>query len=654
MTSPTLSWLPPPGADWADRLRAVVPGGAAWAELIALATFRLDGLMTIRLDRVLTKLFTVPSADLATVPVRMALLGSSTLDHLIPGLRVGALRRGLHLTVQTAEYGQYATGFTDPESPLHDFRADTALFAFDAAHLLGGLTAPGGLAATQDRVRAAWTAAQAAGAHVLQQAVLPTILPLLGENEHRMAGSGAHAIAAWNAALRPMADIAGADVIALDTRAASDGLAAWHDPVLWHRAKQDVQQGAAPVYGDLVARLLAARQGRSAKALVLDLDNTLWGGVIGDDGMAGITLGQGSALGEAHVSVQAYAHGLSKRGVILAVCSKNDDATAREPFEHHPDMVLRLPDIACFVANWTDKATNLRTIAAQLNIGLDALVFVDDNPAERAIVRRELPMVAVPELPDDPALYAATIAAAGYFEAVGLTQEDTLRSAQYQANAERAAARDTVTDMAGYLESLEMELRWGPFDQLGLARIVQLTNKTNQFNLTTRRTTEAETLAHMADPAAFGLQLRLLDRYGDNGMIALVSGRVAEGALHIENWLMSCRVLGRGVEATTLGLVVAEAVRHGATIIHGTYRPTAKNGMVRDHYAKLGFSNAGSEGEATLWTLGVDGPHPAPPAIRLTPPLVAPIMPPITSPMIAGTIRPHLGVQAAPMAARTV
>ncbi len=622
MTSPVLSWLPVPDAAWADRLRALAaPGPAAWAELIALATWRLDGLMTIRLDRVLTRLYPAPPPDLATVPVRLALLGSSTLDHLVPGLRVAALRRGLHLTVQTAEYGQYASAFTDPDSPLHGWGADTALFAFDAPHLLGGLTAPDWLAATQDRVRAAWAAAQAAGAHVLQQAALPTILPLLGENEHRMAGSGAQAIAQWNAGLRPMADAAGADVIALDVRAAQDGTAAWHDPVLWHRAKQDVQQGAAPVYGDLVARVLAARQGRSAKALVLDLDNTLWGGVIGDDGMAGIVLGQGSALGEAHVSVQAYAKALSRRGVILAVCSKNDDATAREPFERHPDMVLRLPDIACFVANWTDKATNLRTIAAQLNIGIDALVFVDDNPAERAIVRRELPMVAVPELPDDPALYAATVAAAGYFEAVALTQEDALRTAQYQANAERAAAQESVTDMAGYLDSLDMELRWGPYDQIGLARIVQLTNKTNQFNLTTRRTTEAETLAQMANPAAFGLQLRLLDRYGDNGMIALVSGRVVEGVLTIENWLMSCRVLGRGVEAATLSLVVAEALRHGAAAIHGTYRPTAKNGMVRDHYEKLGFTAAGTEGEATRWIYPVTGPHPAPPALRLTPPL---------------------------------
>ncbi len=620
-----------PGADWADRLRMIAQAAEPWhavdgvphdwwEDILALATYRLDGLQTIRLDRLLTRLFPTPP-PLATVPVRLALLGSATLDHLVPGLRVAALRRGLHLTVQTAEYGQYATAFTDPQSPLHGFHADTALFAFDAPHLLGGLSAHDWLATQQDRVRAAWGTAQAAGAHVLQQAALPTALPLLGQNEHRLIASGAQAIAEWNAALRPMADAAGADVVAIDIHAALDGLAAWHDPLLWHRAKQDVQQGAAPVYGDLVARILAARQGRSAKALVLDLDNTLWGGVIGDDGMAGIVLGQGSALGEAHVAVQAYAQALSKRGVILAVCSKNDDATAREPFEHHPDMVLRLPDIACFVANWTDKATNLRLIAERLNIGLDALVFVDDNPAERAIVRRELPVVAVPELPDDPALYASTIAAAGYFEAMRLTDEDRHRATQYQANAEREAARHTTTDMDGYLHSLAMELRWGPFDQIGLARIVQLVNKTNQFNLTTRRTTEVETLAQMADPHAFGLQLRLLDRYGDNGMIAVVSGRVVDAAMVIETWLMSCRVLGRGVEAATLSLLVHEGLRRGVTTIRGEYRPTAKNGMVRDHFEKLGFGAAGVDGDTTFWTLPVTHPHPAPPAIRMTPPI---------------------------------
>jgi FkbH-like protein len=224
------------------------------------------------------------------------------------------------------------------------------------------------------------------------------------------------------------------------------------------------------LYGDQVARLVAAARGRSAKCLVLDLDNTLWGGVIGDDGLEGIVLGQGSGTGEAYADFQRYTKGLSERGVILAVCSKNDEKNALEPFERHPEMVLKRGDIACFVANWTDKAANLRSIANTLNIGLDALVFADDNPVERALVRRELPMVAVPELPEDPALYVQTIAAAGYFEGLRITAEDRERNQLYQANAERERLKESVTDMASYLESLRMVMTAQPFDSVGLAR----------------------------------------------------------------------------------------------------------------------------------------------------------------------------------------
>jgi FkbH-like protein len=226
-----------------------------------------------------------------------------------------------------------------------------------------------------------------------------------------------------------------------------------------------------------------------------------------------------------------------------------------------------------------------------LNIGLDSLVFIDDNPFERSLVRQELPMVAVPEVSDDPTTYPQTIADAGYFEAVAITEEDRERTSQYQGNRARAALKASTTDLAGYLRGLEMELIWRPFDRIGLQRIVQLINKTNQFNLTTRRTTEAEVQALMEDPRGFGLQLRLLDRFGDNGIIAIVIGRMLDGAdLLIDTWLMSCRVLGRQVEPTTLNLIAAEARRLGAKRLIGEYVPTAKNAMVKDHYVRLGFT----------------------------------------------------------------
>jgi FkbH-like protein len=325
---------------------------------------------------------------------------------------------------------------------------------------------------------------------------------------------------------------------------------------------------------------------------VLDLDNTIWGGVIGDDGLGGIVLGQGSALGEGFVAVQEYAKELSRRGVILAVASKNDEANAAEPFEKHPEMVLRRSDIASFRADWNDKAGNLRAIAQELNIGIDALVLLDDNPFERALVREELPMVAVPEIPDDPALVPQILADAGYFEGVAITSEDRERTHQYQSNRARERLMAAATDLDGYLRALKMRMIWRPFDSAGLQRTVQLINKTNQFNLTTRRYSEEGVVAVMNDPRAFGLQLRLLDRFGDNGIIAIIIGRLSEpgGDLVIDTWLMSCRVLGRQVEPTTLNLIAQEAHRLGASRLIGEYLPTKKNGMVRDHYERLGFT----------------------------------------------------------------
>ncbi len=596
-----LHWLPPI-RDWPARIaeieRIEAPQGG-WDKLVRLAGARLDFLRTGRLDRSLTRLFgEAPPPGLQTRPVRLALLGSSTTTHLGAAIRVAALRRGLWVKVFETDYGQYRQALADPASELHAFQPTAVLLALDAYHLLGGADAAmdaeqarAEVEGTTGSLRALWRSARDAfRCQVLQQTVLPVFPDLLGQNEHHLPGSPAAMTARLNASLREAAREDGVDLLAIDARAAQDGLAAWHDPALWSRAKQEVGPGAAPMYGDLVARLLAAAQGRSAKCLVLDLDNTLWGGVIGDDGLEGIVIGQGSALGEAFAGFQAYAAALARRGVILAVCSKNDEANALAPFEEHPEMVLRRADVSAFVANWSDKATNLREIAGRLNIGLDALVFVDDNPFERELVRRELPMVAAPELPDDPVLFARRLSDAGYFESLSITAEDRARTDQYQANSRREALQAQATDLPAYLRSLDMTLSWRPFDRIGLQRVTQLINKTNQFNLTTRRYTEDEVLAVMADPRALGLQFRLSDRFGDNGVIAVVIGRLAHDALVLDTWLMSCRVLGRQVEEATLAVVVAEAARLGAGWLEGRYRRSEKNAMVADHYGKLGFA----------------------------------------------------------------
>ncbi|MBV9783883.1 MAG: HAD family hydrolase [Acidisphaera sp.] len=600
-TAPSLHWLPET-EDWRPQLsalRAMPPSLESWNTAIALANTRLDFVRTNALDAAVRELFgDTPPDGLAAKPVRLAVLGSSTLAHLHAGLRVAALRRGIPLVTYENEYGQYRGELLDAASGLHAFRPSAVLFAFDCHHLAAGLHAgmsAAGAEAALERVREemllCWRAAREAfRCPVLQQTALPALPELIGGNEHRLAGSRAGCIARINAMLPSLADAEGVDLVRLDARAARDGIAAWHDAVLWARAKQEVAVAAGPVYGELAIRPIAARQGRSAKALVLDLDNTIWGGVIGDDGLEGIVLGQGSALGEGFLAVQRYALEQSRRGVILAVCSKNDEANAAEAFDRHPEMLLRRDHVASFVLNWNDKAANLRIVAEELNIGLDALVFVDDNPFERTLVRRELPMVLVPEVPADPALVPQALADAGYFEAVAITEDDRRRSQQYQGNRARAALAASATDMQGYLRSLEMQLLWRRFDRVGLPRIVQLINKTNQFNLTTRRYTAEEALAVIGDARALGLQLRLLDRFGDNGVIAVVIGRLDDdGDLQIDTWLMSCRVLGREVEAATLNLLAAQACALGARRLVGEYRQTPKNGMVRDHYARLGF-----------------------------------------------------------------
>ncbi len=596
-----LWWLPAP-QDFRGSLNAAKQAERPAEALRALANTDLDLGQILALDRAIQRL--TPEQGAALPTLKLAMLGSSTLDHLLPGLRVSAMRHGFLVDVYVPDYGQYLREVLDPASGLHQFQPDVLLLAMDATHLVGSDLAAEPEAALDkivSRLTGIWnTARDAWGAQVIQQAVLPSFPALMGSNEYRLAGSPNDLVAQLNARLRAAAAEHQTDILAVDTQAGWDGLLAWHDPALWHRAKQDVSPAAAHHYGELVLRLISARQGRSGKCLVLDLDNTLWGGVIGDDGLSGIVLGQGSTQGEAFVAFQKYARNLSERGIILAVCSKNDEANALEPFERHPDMVLNRGHIASFVANWQDKATNLRRIADELNIGLDSLVFVDDNPFERNIIRRELPMVRVPELPEDPALYAHCVAQSGYFESVAITGEDRARTSLYQVRRASEAARAEATDLDGYLKSLNMVMEWQYFDAIGQQRITQLVNKTNQFNLTTRRYTDAEIGAVIADPAKIGLQVRLRDDYGDHGIIAILIGDLQpEGTLAIETWLMSCRVLGRGVEQACFQVMADEARAAGATAISGRYIPTAKNGMVKDHYPKLGFALAQEAADGT-------------------------------------------------------
>ena len=600
-----LGWLPEL-TEWAARLREIGQSADVWNDAVRLSRYRLNATQTNALDRTVRELVAKPpKASLAAAPVRLAMLGSCTTMHLHSAIRVAGMRRGLWIDIHEPDYGQYWQALSEPAA-LQAFSPTAILLTFDAHHLAAGVDAGMTwdevevvLDASVERIGECWRLATACGCPVIQSIPLPVHPALMGSNESRLPGSRQTFIRRLSSRLRQLAKTETVDLLSLDTRAAIDGVASWHDRDLWFHAKQEVAPRAAPFYGELLTRVLGAQLGISAKCLVLDLDNTIWGGVVGDDGVEGIELGQGSAEGEAFLAVQGYARDLSRRGVILAVCSKNDEKNAFEPFDTHPEMVLRRADIASFVADWNDKAANLRKIAAELNIGLDALVFLDDNPFERDLVRRELPMVAVPEISDDPATYPRILEDAGYFEATRVTGEDRQRTSLYRRNADRARLRET-TDLSGYLSSLASRLTWRPFDRMGLTRIVQLTNKTNQFNLTTRRYSETEVIALMDDPHSLGLQLRLVDRFGDNGVIAVVVGRLEPpDTMLIETWLMSCRVLGRGVETATLELIANQASQLGARRLVGEYRPTAKNGMVSDHYLKMGFAPMDASAEAT-------------------------------------------------------
>ncbi|BBZ40919.1 HAD-IIIC family phosphatase [Mycobacterium conspicuum] len=616
MRDTTLYWLPE-CTDFRARARSLLVAEVppAWAELVAIAKHDLDFVQTNTLDQVLVKHYGAGAAPPPVKSLRVAILGSSTVTHLHAGLRVAALRRGLHVLTYEAQYGQYRQELLNSESDLHRFRPHVVLFALDAYHLTQGLRpgldeprAAGALEQVLASIQECWALAKKAfSCTVLQQTALPIWHDLMGSNEHRLPGSRAHFLDQLNLHLQAAADAGGAHLVAVDRRARQDGLDVWHDVALWHRSKQEIKLSAVPCYGEAVARVLGAQLGLSSKCLVLDLDNTIWGGVVGDDGLEGIVLGQGSALGEAFVSLQSYAVELSERGVILAVCSKNDEHVAMHAFERHPEMVLTRKQVASFVANWDDKVTNLRRVAAELNIGLESLVFVDDNPFERGLVRQELPMVAVPELPEDPALVPRCIADAGYFESLAITPEDRERTQQYFDNRERSELQSGATDMEGYLRSLQMRLQWRNFDKVNLQRTVQLINKTNQFNLTTKRYSEDEVLAVMDDPEAFGIYLRLFDRFGDNGIISIVIGKRVADAVLLDTWLMSCRVLGRQVEQATLNVVSEEARRLGVRRIIGEYHPTPKNSMVKDLYPKLGFASiAGDVADHGKYALMLD------------------------------------------------
>ena len=622
-----LHWLPP----HADARAALAAAKAmrpaeALSAIGAIANHRLDYLATLTVDRALTA--TMAAAPDAWPEVRLALLGSTSTEHLLPAIRVAGARHRLRITPFSGGFSQFRQELLLPNSEVRRFAPNVVLLALTRTDTVQ----PPPLGATRTEVADAVAAAIAAitelwrvvrndlGASVIQQTFLHTDYPLFGNLDGAIPASPRALTDALNQALREAASREGVALLDLDHWAQAHGRDAWFDAVRWHHAKQQIAPTAAVFYGDLVARLIAAMRGQSKKCLVLDLDNTLWGGVIGDDGLDGIVLGQGSAAGEAFLAFQHYAKLLSRRGVILAVCSKNDLPVAESVFRDHPDMALRRDDFAAFVANWQDKAANLRDIAAALNIGADSLVFFDDNPAERDIVRRTLAEVAVPEVPPESSGYIRCLAEAGYFEAIAFTADDRSRAEQYRANAERDRIAASATDIPAFLASLEMRMVVAPFTKVDLPRIAQLTGKTNQFNLTTRRHAQETLAAFAADPRAITISFRLLDKFGDNGLISVLvalSDSADPATYRIDTWLMSCRVLGRQVEEEIINQLCRAASARSARTIVGEYIPTPRNGMVADLYPRLGFTALSAGADGSLWSLDVATRAPTATAIEI-------------------------------------
>ncbi len=561
-------------------------------------------------------------------PVRVALLGDCALQQTRSLLEVLLRRSGVEAEVFEAPFDTIDPLVLDPDSALYQFKPDFVVFVNaaqrfrhdlflagkDGARNVGESAPPAGAARrafldqTVETLVRRW---RAVGAHsqatVLQTNLVTPLERTFGQFEHTIPHSTTAIVAALNHRLseearkRPSTFLVDVDFVA-----ASLGKLRWFDERLWTLAKTPCALECLPHLVQAIVDIVCACRGAVVKCVVLDLDNTLWGGVIGDDGLDGIRLGH-LGEGEAFVAFQAYLKQLPARGILLAVCSKNDREAAMLPFSNHADMVLREEDIAVFVANWENKADNIRSIARELNIGLDTIVFLDDNPFERNLVRELCPEVIVPELPEDPAEYVRAISEWNLFETTSFSETDEKRAELYRQRAEGEAARADFTSLEGYLRSLEMVATIGRFDAYHLPRIAQLLQRSNQFNLTTRRYSVAECEALMGDRACYPFHLSLRDKLGDHGLIAVAILRQTPEAVHVDSLLMSCRVLKRGVEELALHTMVEYAKKVGRSLLTAEYIPTAKNGMVKELYDGFGFERTETAPDGTVrYALRVD------------------------------------------------
>jgi len=546
----------------------------------------------------------------AFIPCKMHVLRSFTLEPMVPLLRAAAFVANIDVTVRFGEFNAITQEILDPSSELYRGEPRVIVIAAQARdvspslfHRFADLSAAEVEAEVRDASArmAAWIAGirERSQASILVHALEAPDAPSMGLLDGVDEPSQSGAIAAVNAALRAAArghrGVYVVDVARVVARRGSDR---FRDEKKWLTARMPIAAGELVHLAREWLRYVHPLVGRVAKALVCDLDNTLWGGVIGEDGIDGIRLGQ-EHPGAAYLDLQRAVLDVSRRGILLAVASKNNRADALEAIERHPSMLLRKDHFAAMRIDWTDKAESLRAIAEELNIGVDALAFLDDNPVERERIRTELPDVAVIELPEDPMGYARAVRDSPFFERLSLVKEDRERGRYYVEQRLRTELETSSRSIEDFYRSLEQVATIGPVTPATRARVAQLTQKTNQFNVTTRRYTEQEIDALSASPDVEVCTLHVRDRYGDNGLVGVAilrhgAASTVSGASEIDTFLMSCRVIGRTVETAFLAWLAGRAKARGARELVGRFVPTKKNAPARSFFPSHGFVLAGS------------------------------------------------------------
>lgn len=542
-------------------------------------------------------------------PVSIALLGDSATQFLAQALRAEGFDRGYNALLWEADFDQIEQQIFAPDSGLYAFQPDIVII-FKASHKLlnryNKLT-PGQYSTLADveldSIKNLYnTLVSRTPAKVLFYNYNNINDAVFGSFALKTEASFSFQLSKLNFNLMSWAALqAGFFIIDLGAVQNNHGKHTFFQSPVYINSDMVLSVDILPETAARTFDMIDALYGKIKKCIVLDLDNTLWGGVIGDDGIENIQIGQ-LGIGKAFTEFQYWLKKLKNRGIILAVCSKNDDAIAREVFDKHPDMVLKADDFAVFVANWENKAENIRYIQRTLNIGFDAMVFIDDSAFERNMVREFIPDICVPEMPEDPAGYLQYLYSLNLFETVTFSEEDTLRTGHYQMDALRTTAQSQFTNEDDYLASLKMQSVVSFFNAFNIPRVAQLSQRSNQFNLRTVRYAEADIKRMAEAPEYHPFAFTLEDKFGDNGLIAVVILKEeSPDTLFIDTWFMSCRVLKRSMENFTLNTIAGYASGRGYLYIKGEYIPTAKNDMVRDHYKNLGFVN-----ENNYWMLNLE------------------------------------------------